>query len=73
MVRLSGRHTAEVPVFAVLNTVNNDEWINEFRYENKAYLLDCWPTGSWQETGLWEMTLQTTNYLTTGVQPIKQN
>src|SRR5438874_1714550 len=24
MVRLSGRHTAEVPVFAVLNTVNND-------------------------------------------------
>src|SRR5207249_2060844 len=25
MVRLSGRHTAEVPVFAVLNTVNNDQ------------------------------------------------
>jgi len=24
MVRLSGRHIAEVPVFAVLDTVNND-------------------------------------------------
>src|SRR5207249_3882016 len=35
MVRLSGRHTAEVPVFAVLNTVNNDYFSTPFN-------------GSWQ-------------------------
>ena len=31
MVRLSGRHTAEVPVFAVLNTVNNDKFCSQLK------------------------------------------
>ena len=41
MVRLSGRHTAEVPVFAVLNTVNNDNQASAQGREWEVSLEDC--------------------------------
>ncbi len=45
MVRLSGRHTAEVPVFAVLNTVNNDN-NSELKAEGESHCtMELEPSG----------------------------
>jgi len=53
MVRLSGRHTAEVPVFAVLNTVNNDDFSKV-----RAAITKQVASGAFFWTTCWAMNLE---------------